>query len=332
MVLALAVGCAERGSPTSPSILRIAELGHVVVGGATISVRNAAPRQRVRAPGLPHAMVEANGDFTPGATYVRFVKLAAPRHQLPILFLPGGGLSGAVYETTPDGRPGWEPWFLRAGYSVFTADLQQTGRSPWARYPEINPDEPAFRDRAFLWEIFRIGPPGSYADGMHPFAGTQFPVAAFDAFAKLAAPRFASPPEVEAATYDAIVERVCPCILLSHSASSGPALAAAQRRPDLVKAVIAVEPARVPRERPHSAPPALVVWGDFLAPDQTQASWAEQVTASRQFVDGALRPGDATFMDLPALGIRGNSHLLMADRNSDQVAALIDRWIRERGL
>ncbi|HXT49718.1 MAG TPA: ADOP family duplicated permease [Thermoanaerobaculia bacterium] len=330
-VLALTNGCAEHGSPAK-SVIRVAEIGHVVVGGATISVRDARPRQRVRAASLPLAIVEANGDFTPGATYVRFVKLAAPRHQLPLLLLPGGGLSGAVYETTPDGRPGWEPYFLRAGYSVFTADLQQTGRSPWSRYPEINPDEPAFRDRAFLWEVFRIGPPGSYAGGMRPFDGTQFPVAAFDAFAKLAAPRFSSPPEVEAATNDAIIQRVCPCILLSHSASSGPALAAAQRRPDLVRAVIAVEPSRVPGETPHQGPPALVVWGDFLAADQTQPSWAEQVLASRRFVDGALRPGDAMFLDLPALGIRGNSHMLMSDLNSDQVAARIERWIRERGL
>jgi hypothetical protein len=213
------IGCAPRTSPNS--IIRVADMGHLVVGGAPISVRGAATRPRVRAAGLPPAPVDPNGDFTPGATYVRFITLEVPRHKLPILLLPGGGLSGAVYETTPDGRPGWEPFFLRAGYSVFTADLQKTGRSPWSRYPEIEPEEPVFRDRAFLWETFRIGRPGSYGDGMRSFPGTQFPVAAFDAFAKLAAPRFRSPREVEAATFDAIIQRVCPCILLSHSASGG---------------------------------------------------------------------------------------------------------------
>ncbi len=322
------IGCVGRGP--AQSIMRVADMGHLVVGGAPMSVRGAAMRPRVRAAGLQSELVDPNGDFTPGATYVRFVRLEAPRHKIPILFLPGGGLSGAVYETTPDGRPGWESFFLRAGYSVFTADLLQTGRSPWSRYPEIDPEEPLFRDRAFLWETFRIGPPGSYGAGMRPFSGTQFPVAAFDSFGKLAAPRFHSPGEVEAATFDAIIQRVCPCILLAHSASGGAALAAAERRPDWVKSVIAVEPSSVPEDHSRGFPPELLVWGDFIRPDQIEPSWAAQARASRRFVES--RPAQATFADLPALGIRGNSHLLMSDLNSDDVASLINDWIRTRGL
>lgn len=341
--LAVAAACAAsaalssptvaRGRPAStPPAIRIAELGHLVVGGAPKSVRGAATRARVRAPGLAPQQLDPNGDFVPGATYVRFIRLQAPHHRLPILLLPGGGLSGAVYETTPDGRPGWESFFLRAGYSVFTADLEQTGRSPWARYPEIDPEEPAFRDRAFLWEVFRVGPPGSYGEGLRAFPGTQFPVAAFDAFGKLAAPRFRPAPEVEAATFDTLVERVCPCVLLAHSASGGPALAVAQRRADLVKAVVAVEPSTVPEGGPRQAPPTLLVWGDFLGPDQTQASWAEEVTASRRFAQATPGSAGTTLLDLPALGIRGNSHMLMSDLNSDRVAGLIDDWIRARGF
>jgi hypothetical protein len=34
-------------------------------------------------------------------------------------------------------------------------------------------------------------------------------------------------------------------------------------------------------------------------------------------------------LDLPAVGLRGNSHLLMADTNSDTVAALIREWIEK---
>ena len=32
-------------------------------------------------------------------------------------------------------------------------------------------------------------------------------------------------------------------------------------------------------------------------------------------------------MHLPALGIKGNSHMLMQDRNSDQLADLVIAWI-----
>ena len=44
----------------------------------------------------------------------------------------------------------------------------------------------------------------------------------------------------------------------------------------------------------------------------------------------ALRPvsgGDAEMMYLPKLGIRGNSHMLMQDRNNLQLADMVIAWI-----
>lgn len=38
------------------------------------------------------------------------------------------------------------------------------------------------------------------------------------------------------------------------------------------------------------------------------------------------------WIDLPQLGIRGNSHMIMMDRNSDQVAALVQQWMERNGL
>ena len=366
--LVLAAPTVAARTPDRPIL--VAEMGHIVVGGARLSLRSLPARQRIRAdcpepariepagdftpeempnvaagaarPSLrpasehprapsaclPPVQVDPNGDFTPGATYVHFVRLAAPRSRFPLLLLPGGGLSGAVYETTPDGRPGWESFFLRAGYSVFTADLQQTGRSPFARYPEINPDEPAFRNRAFLWEVFRIGPPESYGRGQRAFEHTQFPVTAFDQFAKLAAPRFRASPAAEAETYDAIIRRVCPCVVIAHSASASPALAAAYRQPGLVRAIVAVEPASVPPPPDGPIPPTLILWGDYLQPDQTQADWETEHENSRRLAAARPGPSQIAFVDLPAIGIGGNSHLLMADMNSDCIATLIDGWIR----
>lgn len=304
------------------------ELDGLTTSAARLAPRGPSAPQSVRAACLLPAQIDPNGDFTPGATYVHFVRLAAPRHPFPILLLPGGGLSGAVFETTPDGRPGWESFFLRAGYSVFTADLQQTGRSPFARYPEINQDEPAFRDRAFFWEVFRIGPPGSYDRGQRAFENTQFPVNAFDDFAKLAAPRFWIPPEAEAEAYDAIIRRICPCIIIAHSASAGPAIAAAYRQAALVKAIVAVEPATMPTRPPGEPLPTLIVWGDHLRPDQTQADWETEREDSRRFAATSSGDSRVAFIDLPAMGISGNSHLLMADGNSDCVAQILEDWIR----
>jgi hypothetical protein len=37
--------------------------------------------------------------------------------------------------------------------------------------------------------------------------------------------------------------------------------------------------------------------------------------------------GDMTFIALPDLGVRGNSHMFMQDRNNLQIADLIIEWI-----
>jgi hypothetical protein len=41
---------------------------------------------------------------------------------------------------------------------------------------------------------------------------------------------------------------------------------------------------------------------------------------------------DTDVFDLPVMGIKGNTHMLMMDRNSDDVAKLIHDWIANQGL
>jgi hypothetical protein len=38
------------------------------------------------------------------------------------------------------------------------------------------------------------------------------------------------------------------------------------------------------------------------------------------------------FIELPKTGIRGNSHMMMMDTNSDQIAGLIQGWMARNGL
>ena len=48
----------------------------------------------------------------------------------------------------------------------------------------------------------------------------------------------------------------------------------------------------------------------------------------RKFVDQVKAAGgDAQLMELPKLGIKGNSHMLMQDKNNLQLADLILTWI-----
>lgn len=317
---------------TQACAIEVREIGHLYVGGREVTLEGQPKRARIRGPDQPRQEVDVNGTYTRGATYVGFVRLAHPKHRTPVLMVPGGGLSAASFETTPDGRPGWQWSFLKAGFSTYLADLDQTGRSSFARYPEIDPDEPSFRAHDFLWEVFRIGPVGSYATpgGPRAYADTRFPVRAFANFAEQAQPRFRITEEDETREFDALVKAVCPCILLTHSAAGNGGLAAAKRWPTLVKAVISVEPATVPDAAADALPPHLFVWGDHLDAD---ADWTGEVGAALAYqAKLKARHVRADWLSLPARGIRGNSHLLMMDDNSHAVAEMIQRWIAARGL
>jgi hypothetical protein len=74
--------------------------------------------------------------------------------------------------------------------------------------------------------------------------------------------------------------------------------------------------------------PTLIMFGDHLADVQAPFSWVDALTSCNTFVDQVKKAGgDAQMMYLPALGIKGNSHMLMQDKNSKQLADLLIAWI-----
>ena len=75
--------------------------------------------------------------------------------------------------------------------------------------------------------------------------------------------------------------------------------------------------------------PTLVMFGDHLGDVQGgPANWAQSLEGCEKFVRSVKDAGgDAEMMHLPKMGIKGNSHMLMQDRNSLQLADLILEWI-----
>ena len=51
------------------------------------------------------------------------------RHERPIVLFHGGSHTGSVHLTTPDGRKGWLPHLLQAGWEVYNVDWPGHGRS-----------------------------------------------------------------------------------------------------------------------------------------------------------------------------------------------------------
>jgi pimeloyl-ACP methyl ester carboxylesterase len=329
--MTLVLGACTSGLP-------VQGIGSFHVGGGPVTLSGLPVRDIVSTAGAPPFRSDPNGDFETGQMYVQYVKLEAPKARYPLLMMHGGGLSGVTWETKPDGRPGWQMYFLRAGHDVYVADAVERGRASWSRYPEIYKTEPLFRTKKEAWELFRIGPANSYQTDparrvSHP--GTQSPVEAFDQFAKQGVPRWATNDAPTQAAYNALIQRICPCVIIVHSQGSNFAFNAAQAAPDKVKAIVAVEPSGAldPNKADVASlkgTPHLFVWGDYL--DQ-QDLWRKIVPAVNRYRDGLRAAGvRADELDLPKMGIRGNSHMLMMDRNSDDIARHVQQWLERIGM
>lgn len=302
--------------------LEIAALGSFFAGGEIARLDGVPPVRFSLAPGAPPVEHAQDGDFAVGQMYVQFVRLARPRAAGPVWFWHGGGMTGSAFESTPDERPGWQTDFLRLGFDTFVSDAVERGRASWARYPELYEGAPIFRALEEAWVTFRIGPPGSYAQ-RKPYPGSLFPVEAYDMLARGFVPRWAANNARIEAGYAAALERTGPCTIVAHSQAGPFALATAQRAPRRVRAIVLVEPSWTPEPASAAAAvaiPHVVVWGDHMEEPRWQTSRAR--------CDGYLAAltaagGRATTIDLPALGIRGNSHMVMCDRNSAEIATLI---------
>jgi pimeloyl-ACP methyl ester carboxylesterase len=268
--------------------------------------------------------------------YVQYFLPKNRRGKLPLLMWHGGGLTGVTYETTPDGRDGWLNMFIRKGWDVYNSDAVERGRSGFAG-PDVWKSEPNFLTKANPFERFRIGQgPGSWSADptkMKPLPGTLFPVEAYDNFTKQIVPRWLDTDDAVIAAYTALVDKVCPCVILFHSQAGAFGFKVAQARPDKVKALVAVEPA-VPGDKDKAAAikdiPVLMMFGDYIPQD---SRWPKMRQQDLDYV-AAVRAagGSVDVVNLPEIGIAGNSHMLMMDKNNAVTAELIQTWLAAKGL
>lgn len=314
----------------------IKEVGSFHIGGRTVTLSGLPKREIVFSPGSPPTTVDPNGEFAVEQMYVQYVLQTAPKARYPLLMWHGGGLTGVTWETKPDGQPGWQSFFINAGHDVYVSDAVERGRASWARYPEVFKTEPFFRTAAEAWTLFRFGPawdPDPAKRTAYP--GEQFPVDALGQFMKQGVPRWSTNDAATQAAYDALVQKVCPCVIMTHSQGGNFGFTAALHAPDKVRALISIEPSSAPD--PATAPiaplksvPHLVVYGDYLG---GSPFWQRILQVTARYREAlAAQGGVADLIDLPAQGIRGNTHMMMMDRNSDQIAGLVQDWMARQGL
>ncbi|MDO9442864.1 MAG: esterase [Beijerinckiaceae bacterium] len=331
---AAGLGLLGAGAQAQPIQLR--DMGSFHVGGRIVELSGQPVRDIVRVPGGPTSKLDPNGRYQVEQMYAQYFLVQTPRAKYPILMWHGGGLTGATYETTPDGREGWRDMFIRRGWDVYVTDAVERGRSGFAS-PDIWPSSPLFLTQTDPWERFRIGP-GAGSFDPDPakrklLPGNQFPVEAFDAFTKQIVPRWLSTDEAVLKGYLALIDRVCPCVILAHSQGGFFGFRAAEARPDKVKALVAIEPASagpVDRAAALKDVPVFTVFGDYIQQDPRWVAYEKNVLAYLTAVRAA--GGKADVLDLPKIGVTGNSHMLMMDRNNRDVADQVMKWLAANGL
>lgn len=335
---ALAIGAALLGATGAEAQvsgpITLERFGSFHVGGRLVELSGRPVREYLPTVGGAPLRIDPNGTHVVGQMYARFMVPATQRGTAPMMLWHGAYLTGVTYENTPDGREGWEHFFLRRGWTTYVTDAVERGRSGAAMVPEIYPP-PLHLPTANPWERFRIGDgAGSHARGT-VLPGNQFPTdaASYMNFMRQVVARYLETDEDVIAAYIALLERTGPSVVIAHSQGGAFAWQVAQRRPDLFRALVLVEPAGtgvMAEAAKLRAIPQLLVYGDYVDADPR---WSVIRTNARRF-SAAVREAGGTVedVDLPSRGIRGNSHMVMMDRNGDEVAGLIQDWLAAQGL
>jgi len=311
-------------------------MGSFHVGGRIAEVGGKPVREIQRVPGGPMSKLDPNGQFMVEQMYVQYFLPKNKKGKYPLLMWHGGGLTGVTYESTPDGREGWVNMFVRKGWDTYVSDAVERGRSGFAS-PDVWQGEPIFLNYQDPYERFRIGQgAGSWnADPAkrRPMPGTQFPVEAYDNYMKQSVPRWLSTDKAVLDGYLALIDKLCPCVLLTHSQGGNFGFLAAEQRPDKIKAIVAVESASAGRIA--SAPklkdiPVMLMFGDYV---EQHPRWAEYKRIDTEYGNAIKAAGGSVdLVMLPDIGIKGNSHMLMQEKNNGEIADVIQNWLVSKGL
>jgi pimeloyl-ACP methyl ester carboxylesterase len=333
VVCAALTGCATQQSGSDEGI-RLKAMGSFHVGGREVTISGKPVKEVVFTPGGVPAKVDPNGVYQVEQMYVQYFVPMNPRGTLPLLLWHGGGLTGVTYESTPDGREGWLNYFVRRGWTVYNSDAVERGRAGWAMYPDITKTEPVFLTVENPFERFRIGDGAGSYKSRKTYPGSQFPVEdGYQNFTRQVVPRWTSTDAPTIAAYTALVDKVCPCVVLAHSQGGPFAYAVAQARPDKVKALVLVEPAGAGDPKLAAAlkdTQIVSIYGDFIEQD---ARWPTIRANNLKFYEAVQAAGGKPeVIDLPKVGIKGNDHMMMMDRNHLEIAGLINQWLADKGL
>jgi pimeloyl-ACP methyl ester carboxylesterase len=319
-----------------------------------------------------------------GQMYVEY-QIPENRNKIPIVLIHGGGQIGAGWNQTPDGRDGWRQFFLRQGYAVYVVDQPGRGRSPYdSDLGTVNNANASTRAH-MLWarpEDFPGMWPAAYLHTRWIGPATDGDPT-FDQFLMSQSDSVGNQENLTSAALIALLDKIGPAVLIPHSQPGPHTYRVADLRPNLVKAIVNIEPGpgplttRIPGFG-APGPVAAPIWGLTSGPmtyspavtDPAQLGLVPKAVTDdpyvtecyaqtepahklinlakvpmmlltseagyntlwdpctyRYLVQAGVRPD---WVRLEKIGIRGNSHFMFIENNSDQIAGLVQKWIEKR--
>jgi pimeloyl-ACP methyl ester carboxylesterase len=335
---------ADQGRKFAP--LTIEEQGSVAVGGTVLTTPGTYDNNNPTAVGQTF-----HGDHL-----YAFYQIPQDSKALPIVMLHGAYQSARSWETTPDGREGFQTIFLRRGYPVYLVDQPRRGRagnSTVATTVEPTPFDQLFFDQ------FRLGKWPDYFDNVQFDRKPE----TLDQFLRSVTPN--TGPFDAGMISDAMAalfDKTGPAILFSHSQAGGPGWLTAIKSTN-VKGIVAFEPgsgfifpeSELPEEMPSAAGslkpeavpladferltgiPIIIYYGDNFPVEPTkergQDNWRVRLAMARLWVEAINKHGgDAQLVHLPDIDIRGNTHFLMSDLNNIEIADQVSKFLSDKKL
>jgi pimeloyl-ACP methyl ester carboxylesterase len=324
----------------------IEEQGSFMVGGTLITN-----------PGTfdPYNPTPAGQTFRGDHAYV-FYQVPVNARKFSLVMWHGIGQFSKTWETTPDGREGFQNIFLRRRFPVYLIDQPRRGNA--GRSTVAGSIEP-IADEQQWFGTFRIGIWPNY------FEGVQFArdPATLEQYFRAMTPSIGPiDVNVNAEAVSALFNKIGPAILVTHSHSGGMGWLTAIKNQN-IKAIVSYEPGsgflfpegEVPAPMPSSGGtleavavpmqefmqltkiPIVIYYGDYIPdepnPNPGQDGWRVRLEMAKLWRDAVNRHGgDVTVVHLPEIGIKGNTHFPFSDLNNAEIADLMSDWLKEKGL
>jgi hypothetical protein len=285
-----------------------------------------------------------------------FYQVPVNARKLPLVMWHGFGQFSKTWETTPDGREGYQNIFLRRGFGVYVLDQPRRGNAGRSTQPatiKVEPDEQKW------FSIFRLGIWPNF------FPGVQFskdPQALDQYFRQMTPDTGPIDIAVNSDAVAALFHKIGPGILVTHSHSGGMGWATVLKS-DRIRGVVSYEPGsgfifpegEVPSPMPSSGGtlealsvplsdfikltkiPIIIYYGDNIPAKPTknpgQDQWRVRLAMAKLWAKAVNRHGgDATVVHLPEIGIHGNTHFPFSDLNNLKIADLMEDFLQKKGL